>query len=132
MERVLKTWALVSLFIFLGMCMQVYMLMQCMYVGKHMCVNACDYTLAEDRKTVSILFCLPSSCPFEAESDEWSTASVILLLLTFHGPVVTGKCVHTQLFTKVNGVQTKVLMLTKQALLSTEPSLYSQELYIST
>lgn len=54
--------------------MQVYKLMQCMYVGKHMCVNACDCTLAEDRKTVSILFCLPSSCPFEAESDEWSTS----------------------------------------------------------
>lgn len=59
-------------------------------------------------------------------------ASVILLFLPLHSTGVTGKCVHTQLFTKVSGVQTKILMLTKQAILSTEPSLYSQELYLST
>lgn len=44
------------------------MLMQYTYVGKHIRVDACDclHTHRSQRKTVSILFCLPSSCPFEA------------------------------------------------------------------
>lgn len=46
------------------------MLMQYTYVGKHIRVDACGclHTHRSQRKTVSIVFCLPSSCPFEAES----------------------------------------------------------------
>lgn len=143
MERVLKTWALVFLFILFWGSVRTGLYANAVYVCGQAYTCGCMWLFAhsqkpeedcEHRDLSSFILSLWSRVSHWSQSHtSGQQASVILLFLPFHSPGVTGKCVHTQFFfTKVSGVQAKILMLTKQAILSTEPSPYSQELYLST
>lgn len=108
MERVLKTWALVFLFILFWGSVRTGLYANAVYVCGQAYTCGCMWLFAhsqkpeedcEHRDLSSFILSLWSRVSHWSQSHtSGQQASVILLFLPFHSPGVTGKCVHTQFF----------------------------------